>query len=289
MYLFLALIQVVIAIFEISELIGHSVINSDLEILNEHTTNTCIIHEFTTMAALKNTHFLFLLPPITPNLIYPLLLTCVYSYLMFTSKMFSNSQSKRRYLYTLHISIWGTIQLVLLIILYSNAWTLIAAPFIFTLFVLIDLILFLYYALYLKCILRKCCRDTTCYTDNTNDITKITRFYTKYSRGMIVFVIAFLFLSISLVLTALFDGTRSFLLNYCFYDIPMLQGKPMRDDEVGKTLVITIILLKFISMIFFDIFVIASCAIISVKVVTFYKELCVVSKQQATKCLLSSS
>ena len=289
MYIFLALIQVVIAVFEVSELVGHSVINSNLHILDKDTTNKCVIHEFTTMAALKNTKFLLLLPPITPNLVYPLLLTLVYSFLMFTAKMFALEHTKRkRYLYTLHVSIWGTIQVVFLLILYSNAWTLIAAPFVFTIFVLIDLILFLYYAFYLRNILKKSCKDTTCYTDNTADIRKITRFYQAYNRGMIILVIAFLVLSFSLVLTALFDGVRSFYMNNCFYKFYTPEAGSTSDDEVSKILIIAIILLKFLSMMFFDLFVIASCSIICVKVVSFYKELCLVSKQQSTRPLMSS-
>ena len=287
MYVFLGFIQLVIALFELSEVIGHSVINSNREIFHSATTtNSCAIHEFTTMAALHNTDFFLLFPPITPNLIYPLLLTLVYCFLMFTTKLFSLNHTKGRYVFILHICIWGTIQTVFLLVLYSNPWTLVAAPFVFTLFVIIDFTLFSFYAFYLKRILCKCWKDTMCYTDSTQDIAKIRKFYLTYKRGMFVFVIAFFLLSLSVVLAALFDGMRSLFLNICFYNISPPEIQSTGNEEASKILIIGIIIMKFASMIIFDIFVITSCVIISVKVISFYRELCFVAKQQSTKPLL---
>ena len=293
MYLFLSLIIFATSLFELCELIGHSIINSKPEILQKSTSNnTCVPHQFTTMAGLANTHFLFLAPPVTPNLLFPLLLTFIYTFLMFTARLFLPDYNNRlkACMYSLHIFLWGTIQIFVLLILYSNVWTLVAAPFVFSSFVLIDLSIFIFYALYLRKILKNSCRDVTCYTNSTNDITQIISFYQAYSKFMIIFLISLILLSISIILTALFDGIRSLLLNSCYYgfNTPQASGY-VTDDEIHKVIIISAILLKFASMVLFDLFASACSVIVCVKVVAFYRELCYVSKQQQTRPLLGSS
>lgn len=284
MYLFLSLIIFTTALFELCELIGHSIITSKPEIFrNSINNNGCILHEFTTMTGLTNTHFLFLAPPITPNLLFPLLLTFVYTFLIFTARMFlpDNKSRLKACAYSLHIFLWGIIQISVSLILYSNPWTLAAAPFVFSAFILIDLSIFVFYALYLRKILKSSCRDVICYTNSTHDISQIISFYQAYTKFMITFLISFLLLSISMILTTLFDGIRSFILNDCYYSFEL--GDPTdyaTDKEINKIIIVSVILLKFVSMVLFDLFASACSVIVCVKVVAFYRELCLASKQQ---------
>ena len=284
MYLFLSLIIFTTALFELCELIGHSIINSKPELFQKFITNNgCILHEFTTMAGLSNTHFMFLAPPITPNLLFPLLLTFAYTFLMFTAGMFLPNYNSRLKAckYSLHIFLWGTIQVSVLLILYSNHWTLVAGPFVFSSFVLIDLSIFIFSAFHLRKILKNSCREVICYTNSTRDISQIISFYQAYNKLMIIFLISFVFLSISMILTTLFDGIRSLILNDCYYNIDKGDAPSYEtDDEMNKVIIVSVVLLKFGSMVLFDLFSSACSVVVCVKVIAFYRELCSVSKQQ---------
>ena len=285
-YNILPFFLIVLGIFELIEIIGNSVLNLESSFFNSaQFFHNCTLQSNTALALLHRTKFM-ILPLVMPNIIYPVLLTFVYSILRYCTRMFSQTTRSYSCCFRIQLILTCTFQLGTLFILAYNPWSLTAIPFVFALFVCVDMIIVIYYTFRLNSVLRQVCTDTLCYTSDSRDIDDMIRFQRRYRNLMSVVVIFLLLLSLSLVLTALFDGFRNIFLNHCFYNLDIPDTPSRMDSRLSSILICTFVIIRFSSMILFDIFALATSVVICFKIVRFYRNICATSKLQASAKLI---